>query len=429
MLEVDERSEAPAPSAASSEASTLAVVPRKDRSLLPVIGVMATFGAVVVLLQPAATEAVPGLRWRWGLAIYATVYLVVVLYTFVCLMRRRIDSVVVLYALYVAVVFASAKSHGLKPTEGTVMLASFGILCLLGIYGRSHLNLILKVIRLVASLYLVANLVTIIRYPDGLFLVHNIDTINGIANWLLGYKNPLARIAIPAIGFSALVDLRTKRRLGAWTWVIYAVSLASVILVHTTNGTVCLLILGAGFLLLHVRRMRWIYRLRTFFWIYGAFFLGVVVLRVQYLAKGLLVDVLHKDLTLVGRTYIWDEAFHVLSGNLWLGHGTGFLSITNPLAFGSSVSHPHNYALFAMLSGGFVALVLVIVMWWQSARGLRSAEEAGAGGSCQVLGLTLGMLLIIGCTESLTETPLLYPLMFTACLLGQQCAVEPVERV
>ncbi|WP_423220497.1 O-antigen ligase family protein [Bifidobacterium imperatoris] len=96
-----------------------------------------------------------------------------------------------------------------------------------------------------------------------------------------------------------------------------------------------------------------------------ASFLGIVVFRIQNIFSFLIVDVLHKSLTLSDRTYIWDSAIESILSHLILGTGiTDSLSGNVHLKLSYLVKDifAHDLYLDYLLMGGVPALCIFICL-------------------------------------------------------------------
>ena len=172
-------------------------------------------------------------------------------------------------------------------------------------WGRDPLA-VLSPLALVLGCYIVMNWLTILANPDGLFLVYYADTVHGIPNWILGYKNPLIRIIIPALCVAYMRDILRSGRIRWWAYALTVVSVISVARVGSVNGVIAL---GAFLIMLlwaSQHPFTRIVNIRLYLWVSLGFFVLIILLSAQEMFEALIVGVLGKDLTLVGRTYIWD---------------------------------------------------------------------------------------------------------------------------
>lgn len=102
----------------------------------------------------------------------------------------------------------------------------------------------------------------------------------------------------------------------------------------------------------------------------------VVVLRLQELFSFLIVDILHRDLTLTTRTVVWDKAFDVIESAPLFGYGLED-SVTAQIRFGT-VESSHNFFLDQIYYGGVVALCLLVVGLYMVGRSLRKCHSKKA---------------------------------------------------
>lgn len=99
-------------------------------------------------------------------------------------------------------------------------------------------------------------------------------------------------------------------------------------------------------------------------------FVGLVVLRVQNVFGFIIEPILHRTVTLTGRTDLWDAAFSHLSNlHLLYGYGTGYMWNTL-LLNGTPEKHAHNDALHLLMLGGVGALVALALAVLLSVRRL-----------------------------------------------------------
>ena len=222
-----------------------------------------------------------------------------------------------------------------KPLQDPSELISIlGLSALMIIAWKHSPDTLLQPICIVLGTYLIINFVTIVTHPAGLYFAYYADTKNGIANWFLGYKNPLIRLAIPTLALWYLRDTLIFGVIRARSKLLTVLVLVSVIRVNSTNGVVALLLFVLLTYALVSRKSALPARLRIYMATSAVFFVLIVILRVQNLFSWLLVDYLHKDLTLVGRTYIWDAALTNFFDSPWIGTGSTSLQISASGAYG-----------------------------------------------------------------------------------------------
>lgn len=150
----------------------------------------------------------------------------------------------------------------------------------------------------------------------------------------------------------------------------------------------------------------------TYLGLYAAAFFGVVILRLQDRLAGLFA-LFGKNATFTGRTEIWDTALGLMADptHMVLGYGAQF---TSGFQAGNwYTGSAHNTVLQILMLGGWVALVLLVILMvlaaFQSFKGRNDRLHA-------CLSLTLGCMLVIGLTENICTVSLflVLALMFYA---------------
>ena len=89
---------------------------------------------------------------------------------------------------------------------------------------------------------------------------------------------------------------------------------------------------------------------------YFAAFFGIVIFKVQYLFSFLIVDILHKDVTLTDREYVWRDFIAGIKNYPVLGHGyhDSYLYIPEQ----KKMLYAHNHILQEIYNGGIIAYLV-----------------------------------------------------------------------
>lgn len=93
---------------------------------------------------------------------------------------------------------------------------------------------------------------------------------------------------------------------------------------------------------------------------------SIILLKIQYLFKWLIVDVLNKSLTISNRIYVWNATISNIMKKPYLGYGTnlfGKLSINFVPEFGRYY-FSHNIFLEIMIQGGIIAFIIFILLYF-----------------------------------------------------------------
>jgi O-antigen ligase len=122
----------------------------------------------------------------------------------------------------------------------------------------------------------------------------------------------------------------------------------------------CLALLLLYILFLYNRKAPKFFNYNVYIAVICAYFVGIVLLRLQYHFSWLIVDILGKDLTFSYRTYIWDYALLRIIKNPLIGNGFrapfGYELVSATIIFDA-----HNLFLQILYSGGVLAFISLII--------------------------------------------------------------------
>ncbi|WP_307738563.1 glycosyltransferase [uncultured Parolsenella sp.] len=224
------------------------------------------------------------------------------------------------------------------------------------------LSSFLRQIRTVLSVFIVVNIISIILIKLQ------------VISWeypFLGIDNRWSYFLLPWVMVAFLYDEITLGQTGIRSWSIYMIATLHV-LVTWSVGALLSLIMWPVFWQVVSRRGRagkethLIYASAVFLLI-NVLLIGGILLP---MAEPLVVNYLHKDITLSGRTLLWKAALGAININPLFGHGVQpssvdqsfFFELGNHLNY-LAVNHPHNYLLNVMFHGGYIAGLLFIIIY------------------------------------------------------------------
>jgi O-antigen ligase len=271
----------------------------------------------------------------------------------------------------------------------------------------------LKIVDLVLSLFVVINFCSILFYPDGIYSVLTQDGQRYTNYWFLGTKNYMIRTLTPAIVINVLVSYFYKGKLTIRNLIIYIISFISVLLTGSSTGIIMILFLGIGLLALPLMKNLKLFNPLVIFLGYIVLSITIVGFGIQDIFSNYLEELFDKDSTLSGRIFVWEYSLFRIQESPFIGFGyhlgeqwhdvLGFTFSKNFYA-----SHPHNYLLYLMLQGGLLYLSLFIILFYfittNSKRLYGNREYA-------LLSLMCFVFFIGGISESLTNAPLMFPLI------------------
>ena len=179
--------------------------------------------------------------------------------------------------------------------------------------------------------------------------------------YLLGVDNASFFYIFTILIIICVYRLAIHDKVGFPCIALYFFMTSAFLYVGSATALVCFLF--GGVLIVSCEYMRGIKRLlakfdlKTAIFVLLVFAIFVVKFRLQYLFEFLIVNVLHKSITLTRRTAIWDVAIRMIQQRPILGIGAQSDAF-NYAHFG--VNHVHNIILELLYQGGIVSLLLFI---------------------------------------------------------------------
>ena len=142
---------------------------------------------------------------------------------------------------------------------------------------------------------------------------------------------------------------------------------------------------------------------------YVVSFFAVVVFRMQEYFSFIIEDILHKNVSLTGRTQIWDYTFLLIKRSPFIGYGVydSLIYLRNQY-----YSHAHNGILEILLEGGFAALAVYILLFIMTCRELYIYREHYISGIITAGFFSVQVLLL---AEGYVNQIWIFGLMIFAC--------------
>lgn len=271
------------------------------------------------------------------------------------------------------------------------------------------------------TIYNILNLLSILVYPNGLYDARGIGEfgITAFGNmttayYFLGYQKGHIFFQLSACGFSLLFELLTKKNIGSYFYLNLVISIISSIVMMSVSGTIVLLIVG--FLLL--KCMYKIFHMVSLLRIIGLVFLvwvSIVVLRIQEFFTNIL-GLVGKDLTLTGRTIVWDVGIEKFLENPLTGLGIISSERAYDL-FHFGVGSVHSLFLEVLFYGGVLAgscfMLLLLIIIYNSNLFDKSNMKVSYG-----LKVIISAFLVLFLFNSGQQKTFLYLFMVLPCYLN-----------
>lgn len=284
--------------------------------------------------------------------------------------------------------------------------AAFSICILFALMLEKNPKILLSATK-VLDIYVYINLITMLIFPKGIYLVANEP------HWFLGYKNILSRIILSIICFSLIRTYYFFGRLKINTIILLACSVLTLIIAGSATALIGFTIFALLLFLFHnkTKDIPRIFSLVTGLIVTAAAFLAILFFNLQNYFSFLIETILGKDLTLTKRLAVWQMALNKISHKPFIGYG--YLAGNEYVQmFGrDTYTHPHNYYLYILMSGGIVIAVILLLGYLYANKILKNTIDTVFS---KIIMFTLIAFLIMGLTESLVSTVLMYPILILA---------------
>ena len=206
--------------------------------------------------------------------------------------------------------------------------------------------------KMLTTLYILYSVVAVINFIP---IIGKNVTEN--YSYFLGGKNALSMVLIPTLYFISIYSIVKYRKITIKNLALSMIIIATMFISGSGTGIVLSVIALICMLLIDKINVN----KKVLFIAYIIIFL--VVLNLQAfnnigIIRTIVVDYLQKDLTLTGRTEIWDKVINYITDSFLVGYGKGN-SIVSSF---SNVSECHNMFLEIMLCGGMILLVNYILI-------------------------------------------------------------------
>lgn len=265
-------------------------------------------------------------------------------------------------SLFISTVFnQQSLLNGLINNWGTILMILLLIVISINENGMGHL---IYCYSNVLNVLVIMNAVSIVYFPEG---------IAGSTRdvWILGNDNMMILYILPSIvlmviRFSLSEEKLTDKIIQSMTII------SSIYTIYIRWSATSVVIMTFILFSLLLFKMDFIYDVvkkfgTNIYLIFASFlFLSIVVYQFQERFANIIVDILGKDLTFTGRTYIWARAIQMLKNSWFFGNGFNMQvdGVTNMLSYVSSyvnIGHAHNYFLDIWLRGGIFAFIFFII--------------------------------------------------------------------
>lgn len=319
------------------------------------LATMALFSFTVVFPEYLTTISVLGILYKLSYYGYLVLMLIDLIFfkkKKICLKKEPVWVGLYFVTLLIStVLFKGFEISLLKSLVKTAIVTTI-IINFLVKYKKYILGIFFKICAWVGEIGAIANFILIILIPNGLLRTQK----TGEPMWLYGHKNSLFMSLFISILASAILYYhKDKERISLRTYILIGIVLVSGILSNAGMVTVCAFLLLAFLLLLRSRTVKNQITMKSCILIPLFINVLICIFRMQNIFSFIIVDILGKNVTLSGRTMIWDAALEYIHMHPVFGVGYLFPSDLYEMIV---LSTTHNWIIGVLFHMGIVGALL-----------------------------------------------------------------------
>jgi GT2 family glycosyltransferase/O-antigen ligase len=234
-------------------------------------------------------------------------------------------------------------------------ITSTVLIYFISFYAKHDPVKLLKVLSNIFIVYCLAQFISVIIIR--IFGITIFEPIAGDFIYFLGTDNYSAFSLLPMLGVILFSSMINKRKIGVVEWICFiSICIENI---ATWSVTAMLAIIFAVVLMILCRYQAKIldfFSPRNFLVFLNLVLILIVVFHIQNLMSPFFVKVLHKDITLNSRTYIWDGALKLIKEKFVFGWGNlSSKQISSYVLYGTT--HAHNMLLELLLRTGIIGCI------------------------------------------------------------------------
>ncbi|WHX60510.1 O-antigen ligase family protein [Peribacillus frigoritolerans] len=312
----------------------------------------------------------------WGIVSFFSTLLI-----FFTINRKldRFDILVIYYFTFTILVALINRTLSIGIFYSIISLA--GIIIFLNFYCKINLK------NFISALYYLYTTAALINFFT---MIINFEE-SGETFYFLGGKNNIAMILLPTVIIVTLYSYLIKKKLTLINKLIVLTCLLSMQISESGTALVITLLI----ILFFIIYKKLFIRFSEYLFIYALLFFSMVIFKLQEtILNNFITGYLNKDVTMSGRTFLWDIALDNIKQNWLIGYGRGNSIINNS---NSHLSEVHNGILEILLSTGFIGLIIFILIFVLINRKMNNYKSHVF---VKLLSFSIFLYMIMGLSES-----------------------------
>lgn len=270
-----------------------------------------------------------------------------------------------------------------------------------------------KIIYKMIFLYVFLNIILMIMYPKGLFPMYGIYFL-GIRTRFTEYS-----IALIYISFMYYNNFSNKDKKNKNVLIISIIlALINVFMKWIATGIITIILIFLIYVCIR--------KIKKINFIYIIDFILLIIVSINLINGNLLnlfsgiFEILHKDITLTGRTIIWDNAILMAEKYFWSGYG--YINDGNIITYSNGLWQAHNTILQSICESGIIGTIIFFLMLFKL--GYPSCQKCNKKNSVLNISVIFGFLIMM-----MAEILYYYPIfMFVIFLIGNSKMVVLKEK-
>ncbi|WP_160319305.1 O-antigen ligase family protein [Shouchella oshimensis] len=270
------------------------------------------------------------------------------------ILYKKMNIFVILSILFLVWRYFSSYYLAGSITDFSNILKTASVLLMINLVVRNYTKPLIRALYIIFVIYIVANFLSLLIFPEGLYLDNPRDNQYRSA-WLLGIRNQFAYFIIPGIAIVLLHAWFFKNRLTLISSIVLIIAVVSILSVSSATAIVSIVLLLVLYLINLRKKIKPFISFSNLSILYVGIWILLVVSNSIGPLQTLIVDYLERDMTLSGRTAIWEQVLNVIPESFWYGFGINVRILVSHTYFGS-----HNLILQTTLESGIIGLILLI---------------------------------------------------------------------
>lgn len=280
---------------------------------------------------------------------------VLLLMSILVLLRRKCSAITIWIVVYYAYMFADCVLLGTDTSEAeTYLISVMGFLLVLEFYIQRDISVFIRTFVWLVGGIVFLNAILVLLYPNGMY----INTRGDTGNWLLGYYNAHFFTVLP---WCILFLTTSTKKHGKLTWLavlVVAALTACLYMAGSKTSTVSMVVfLLALTLSMKVGKIH-LPNISIIVAISALLSYLMIAFHIQDYFADFILNVLHRDVSLTGRTMIWTMAMNSIRSSPIIGNGSRVYELNNGMW---TTTQAHNTFLNILVNGGIVGFILFML--------------------------------------------------------------------